>query len=62
MSLPSFVGVPKIDWDLCKMEGARFGTKISVHILDPNNTAVALNQSRTKSTLKTLFRKETGAC
>ena len=33
--------------DFCKIEGSRCGTKISVHLLDPNAAVAASNQSKT---------------
>ena len=37
----------KYHWDLCKNEEAGCGTKISIHILDPNaGAAAASNQSK----------------
>ena len=50
---PPKICVCKISWstdhrDLCQIEGARSGTKISVHTLDPN-AAASSNQSKTYS-------------
>ena len=44
---PIKIRVCKYHRDLCKIDGARCGTNISVHIVDPNVAAEASNQSKT---------------